>query len=292
MTAPRAAACAERIQAVLDTEPAIADGPAPAEAGRDCPAPEDAGPGGSIVEFRNVSFAYPGAEAPVLERISFKALPGTTTAIIGATGSGKSTLLNLLPRFLGTTAGQITIGGREVRDLPLATLRGLVALVPQHSYLFSGTLADNLRMGSPEATDEELWDVLATAQAAGFVRRLPQGLRSPVSQGGTNFSGGQRQRLCIARALLRRAPVYLFDDSFSALDYGTDYRLRRALEPLLRAATVLVVAERVATIVDAGLILVLENGRLVAQGSHQDLMESSPSHQEIAASQLVLKETP
>ena len=287
MTAPRAAACAERIQAVLDTEPAIADGPAPA----------DVGPGGfrtgdGTVEFRNVSFAYPGAEAPVLESISFTAVPGTTTAIIGATGSGKSTLLNLLPRFLGATEGQITIGGREVRDLPLATLRSLVALVPQHSYLFSGTLADNLRMGWPEATDEELWDVLTAAQAAGFVRRLPQGLLSPVSQGGTNFSGGQRQRLCIARALLRRAPVYLFDDSFSALDYGTDDRLRKAMEPLLRAATVLVVAERVATIVDAGLILVLENGRLVAQGTHQELLDSAPSYQEIAASQLVLEETP
>ena len=287
MTAPRAAACAERIQAVLDTEPAIADGPAPA----------DVGPGGfrtgdGTVEFRNVSFAYPGAEAPVLESISFTAVPGTTTAIIGATGSGKSTLLNLLPRFLGATEGQITIGGREVRDLPLATLRSLVALVPQHSYLFSGTLADNLRMGWPEATDEELWDVLTAAQAAGFVRRLPQGLLSPVSQGGTNFSGGQRQRLCIARALLRRAPVYLFDDSFSALDYGTDDRLRKAMEPLLRAATVLVVAERVATIVNANLILVLENGRLVAQGTHQELMDSAPSYQEIAASQLVLEETP
>jgi ATP-binding cassette subfamily B multidrug efflux pump len=282
MTAPRAAACAERIRAVLETEPAIADGPVPAES-----RPED-----GTVEFRDVSFAYPGAEAPVLESLSFRALPGTTTAIIGATGSGKSTLLNLLPRFLGTTAGQITIGGCEVRDLQLATLRSLIAVVPQHSYLFSGTLADNLRMGSPEATDEELWDVLTTAQAAGFVRRLPQGLQSPVSQGGSNFSGGQRQRLCIARALLRRAPVYLFDDSFSALDYGTDYRLRRAMEPLLRAATVLVVAERVATIVDAGLILVLENGRLVAQGTHQELMESSPSYREIAASQLVLEETP
>ncbi|CAI3797744.1 ABC transporter ATP-binding protein [Pseudarthrobacter sp. MM222] len=288
MTAPRAAACAERIRAVLDTAPAIADGPAPADAGFD-----GARPGDGTVEFRNVSFAYPGAEAPVLENVSFTAVPGTTTAIIGATGSGKSTLLNLLPRFLGTTAGQITIGGRDIRDLPLATLRGLVALVPQHSYLFSGTLADNLRMGSPEATDEELWDVLTAAQAAGFVRRLPQGLLSPVSQGGTNFSGGQRQRLCIARALLRRAAsVCLFDDSFSALDYGTDYRLRKALEPLLRAATVLVVAERVATIVDAGLILVLENGRLVAQGTHHELMESSPSYQEIAASQLVLEDTP
>jgi ATP-binding cassette subfamily B protein len=301
MTAPRAAACAERIQAVLDTEPAVADGPfaggtfaAPvAEApGPRASGPQRAGRGETAVEFRSVSFAYPGAEAPVLDSISFRAAPGTTTAVIGATGSGKTTLLNLLPRFLAASDGQISIGGRDIRELSLATLRSLIALVPQQSYLFSGTLADNLRMGAPAASDEQLWDVLATAQAAGFVRRLPLGLESPVSQGGTNFSGGQRQRLCIARALLRRAPIYLFDDSFSALDYGTDYRLRRALEPLLRSATVLVVAERVATIVDAGLILVLENGRLVAQGTHLELMESSATYQEIAASQLVLEETP
>lgn len=305
MTAPRAAACAERIQAVLDTEPAVADGasggtftggtfagPVAEGPGPRASAPQRSDRGGSAVEFRSVSFAYPGAEAPVLDSISFRAAPGTTTAVIGATGSGKTTLLNLLPRFLAATDGQITIGGRDIRELPLATLRSLIALVPQQSYLFSGTVADNLRMGAPAASDEQLWDVLATAQAAGFVRRLPLGLESPVSQGGTNFSGGQRQRLCIARAVLRRAPIYLFDDSFSALDYGTDYRLRRALEPLLRSATILVVAERVATIVDAGLILVLENGRLVAQGTHLELMESSATYQEIAASQLVLEETP
>ncbi|MEO3933196.1 ABC transporter ATP-binding protein [Micrococcaceae bacterium Sec7.4] len=279
MTAPRAAACAERIQAVLDTAPSITDGPG------------GAAPEGNAVEFRNVSFAYPGAEAPVLDGVSFTAVPGTVTAVIGATGSGKTTLLNLLPRFLEATGGAISIGGHDVRSLPLATLRNLIAVVPQHSYLFSGTLAGNLRMGAPDATDEDLWQVLGSAQAEEFVRKLPQGLQSPVSQGGTNFSGGQRQRLCIARALLREAPVYLFDDSFSALDYGTDYRLREAMGPLLRTATVLIVAERVATIVDAGLILVLEGGRLVAQGTHQQLMESSPSYQEIAASQLVLEET-
>jgi ATP-binding cassette subfamily B multidrug efflux pump len=284
-TAPRAAACAERIQAVLDTDPAIAD-PAPAAAASDPPAPVD-----NTVEFRGVSFAYPGAEAPVLDGITFTAVPGTTTAIIGATGSGKTTLLNLLPRFLDATGGEISIGGRNVRGLPLEILRGRMAMVPQQSYLFSGTLAENLRMGSPEATEEELWQVLETAQAQDFVRELPRGLDSPVSQGGTNFSGGERQRLCIARALLRAAPVCLFDDSFSAIDYGTDLRLRAAIEPLLRSATVLIVAERVATIVDAGLILVLEHGRLVAQGTHKELMESSPSYQEIAASQLVLEDT-
>ena len=279
MTAPRAAACAERIQAVLDTAPAITDGPG------------GAAPEGNAVEFRNVSFAYPGAEAPVLDGVSFTAAPGAVTAVIGATGSGKTTLLNLLPRFLEATEGEISIGGSDVRGLPLATLRSLIAVVPQHSYLFSGTLATNLRMAAPAATDADLWRVLDTAQADEFVRKLPQGLEAPVSQGGTNFSGGQRQRLCIARALLRPAPVYLFDDSFSALDYGTDYRLREAMAPLLRAATVLVVAERVATIVDAGLILVLEDGRVVAQGTHHQLMESSPSYQEIAASQLILEET-
>lgn len=296
-TAPRAAACAERIREVLETVPAIADpavaGTAAAPASARAALP-DAGavPSSCTVEFRNVTFAYPGAEAPVLDGVSFTAVPGTTTAIIGATGSGKTTLLNLLPRFLDATGGEISLGGRDVRALPLGFLRAHMSLVPQQSYLFSGTLAANLRFGSPAAGDEELWAVLRTAQAEDFVRALPDGLDSPVSQGGTNFSGGQRQRLCIARALLRAAPVYLFDDSFSALDYGTDARLREAIEPLLRSATVLIVAERVATIMDAGLILVLEDGRLVAQGTHKELMGSSPSYQEIAASQLVLEETP
>ena len=280
MTAPRAAACAERIQAVLDTAPAITDGPGSAT-------PED-----HAVEFRNVSFAYPGAETPVLDGVSFTAATGTVTAVIGATGSGKTTLLNLLPRFLAATGGHISIGGCDIRGLSLETLRNLIAVVPQHSYLFSGTLAENLRMAAPAATDEDLWCALGSAQAEEFVRMLPEGLEAPVSQGGTNFSGGQRQRLCIARALLRKAPVYLFDDSFSALDYGTDSRLRAAIGPLLRSATVLIVAERVATIVDAGLILVLEDGRLVAQGTHHQLMASSRSYREIAASQLVLEETP
>ena len=293
MTAPRAAACAERIREVLDTEPAIAD---PATPAGNAPAGSaTAGkmpPSGSTVEFRNVSFAYPGAEAPVLDGVSFTARAGTTTAIIGATGSGKTTLLNLLPRFLDATAGGISIGGRNVRAMPLQALRDLIAMVPQQSYLFTGTVADNLRLGSPAAGEPELWQALETAQAADFVRALPLGLEAPVSQGGTNFSGGERQRLCIARALLKNAPVYVFDDSFSALDYGTDVRLRAAIEPLLRSATVLIVAERVATIVDAGLILVLEDGRVVAQGTHSELMQSSPSYQEIADSQLVLEETP
>ena len=302
MTAPRAAACAERIRAVLDTEPAIADPAVPAVPARAAGtaatgrsgAPADAGATGrsGAVEFRNVSFAYPGAEAPVLDGVSFTARAGTTTAIIGATGSGKTTLLNLLPRFLDATAGEISIGGDNVRTMPLDVLRGLMAIVPQQSYLFAETVAENLRLGAPAASETELWQALEAAQAAEFVRALPLGLETPVSQGGTNFSGGERQRLCIARALLKRAPAYLFDDSFSALDYGTDVRLRAAIEPLLRSATVLIVAERVSTIVDAGLILVLEGGRVVAQGTHSELMESSPSYQEIAASQLVLEEAP
>ena len=293
MTAPRAAACAERIREVLDTEPAIADPATPAGTVSAGTAPTGkTAHSGSTVEFRNVSFAYPGAEAPVLDGVSFTARTGTTTAIIGATGSGKTTLLNLLPRFLDPTKGGISIGGRNVRTMPLEALRDLIAIVPQQSYLFTGTVADNLRLGSPAAHEPELWQALEAAQAADFVRALPLGLEAPVSQGGTNFSGGERQRLCIARALLKNAPVYVFDDSFSALDYGTDVRLRAAIEPLLRSATVLIVAERVSTIVDAALILVLEDGHVVAQGTHSELMEASPSYQEIADSQLVLEETP
>ena len=292
MTAPRASACAERIREVLDTEPAIADPVDSPETPAGAAGPGNTAAPGNTVEFRNVSFAYPGAEAPVLDGATFTAAPGTTTAIIGATGSGKTTLLNLLPRFLDATGGEISIGGRTVRSMPLDVLRGMIAMVPQQSYLFSGTVAENLRLGSPTADDQEMWKALRAAQADDFIGALPLGLEAPVSQGGTNFSGGERQRLCIARALLKDSPVYLFDDSFSALDYGTDVKLRSAIEPLLQSATVLIVAERVSTIVDAGLILVLEGGRLVAQGTHSELMESSPSYREIAASQLVLEEAP
>lgn len=283
MTAPRAAACAERIQTVLETRPAIAD-PAISRAGL----PHAQRTAGGTVEFRDVTFAYPGAEAPVLDRISFTASPGTFTAIIGSTGSGKSTLLNLLPRFLDATSGEVLIGGHNVKSLPLHFLRNSLSLVPQRAYLFSGTVAENLRIAAPDAGDDDLFRALRTAQAEDFVRDLPHGLHAPVSQGGTNFSGGQRQRLCIARALLRDAPVYLFDDSLSALDHTTDARLREALTPLTRRSTVIIVAERIATILDAGLILVLDNGRLVAQGTHSELMRTSTVYQEIAASQLAL----
>ncbi|WP_436976228.1 ABC transporter ATP-binding protein [Pseudarthrobacter phenanthrenivorans] len=287
MTAPRAAVCAERIQAVLDTDPSVTT----ASRAQQQPMPDAAGRPAPLM-FHDVAFSYPGAEAPVLADVSFTAAPGTTTAIVGATGSGKTTLLNLIPRFLDPTAGRITLGGHDIRDLPLDQLRAAMAVVPQHSHLFTGTIADNLRMADPQATDDELWDALETAQTMRFMRDLPLGLATPVGQGGASLSGGQRQRLCIARALLRRAPLCLFDDSFSSLDYDTDTRLRQALDQVLAAATVVVVAERIATVEDADLILVLDGGRLVAQGTHQDLLETSATYREIAESQLALDGAP
>jgi ATP-binding cassette subfamily B multidrug efflux pump len=241
-----------------------------------------------VVQFSRVGFSHPGAEAPVLGEISFTAVPGTTTAIVGSTGSGKSTLLNLIPRFLDSTAGTISLDGADIKDLPLDTLRGAMSIVPQHSHLFTGTIADNLRMAAPDATDAELWEALEAAQTMRFMRELPLGLATPVGQGGTNLSGGQRQRLCITRALLRKSPLYLFDDSFSALDYDTDTRLRQVLAARLSAATVIVVAERISAVENADLILVLDNGHLVAQGTHPELLESSSTYREIADSQLAL----
>jgi ATP-binding cassette subfamily B multidrug efflux pump len=285
-TAPRAAVCAERIQDVLDVTPALGL-PAPAQA-----APKPGAPGGGGVEFSHVWFAYPGAESPVLADISFTAVPGTTTAIIGATGSGKTTLLNLLPRFLNATSGEVRLGGTDVLTLPAGRLRERISVVPQHSYLFSGTVASNLRMAAPEATEDELWQALQLARAEDFVRRLPDGLHAAVAQGGAGLSGGQRQRLCIARAMLRAADLYLFDDSFSALDYATEAAVREAIAPVLEAATVLMVAERIPTIMGADRILVLEEGRLVAQGTHAELLGSSPTYREIAESQLALDEQP
>lgn len=287
-TAPRAAVCAERIQAVLDTEPSIADPGATAVTPVRTAEPRAAA---GTVKFRDVGFVYPGAEKPVLAGISFTARPGTTTAIIGATGSGKTTLVNLLPRFLDPAHGTVSLGGVDIATLPLDQLRGRISLVPQHSHLFGGSVARNLRVGGPDATDAELWEALEAAQADVFVRELDGGLDAPLSQGGANLSGGQRQRLCIARALLRHAEVYLFDDSFSALDYGTDHRLRRALQPLLADATVVVVAERVASIADADTILVLEEGRVTAQGSHEALLAGSAAYRDIAASQLILADS-
>ncbi|TWD56231.1 ATP-binding cassette subfamily B protein [Arthrobacter sp. AG367] len=305
MTAPRAAVCAERIQAVLDTEPSVGD-PGNHTAASDRAASDRAAsdkaaappPPGAVLPgrqatlaFQDVAFSYPGAEAPVLADISFTAAPGTTTAIVGSTGSGKTTLLNLIPRFLDPTHGRITLAGHDIRHLPLDQLRAAMAIVPQHSHLFTGTIADNLRMADPDATDQELWAVLEAAQTMRFMRDLPLGLATPVGQGGASLSGGQRQRLCIARALLRKAPLYLFDDSFSALDYDTDTRLRRALDQALAAATVIIVAERISAVEDADLILVLDDGRLVAQGTHRELLETSATYREIAESQLALDGT-
>lgn len=309
MTAPRAAVCAERIQEVLDVEPAIAGPALPVAAagafptraaaagtgGTDRAASGDADDGSvaaGTVEFRNVVFAYPGAETPVLAGISFTARPGSTTAIIGSTGSGKSTLLNLLPRFLDAVDGEIRLGGRNIRTFQLDDLRARMAIVPQQAYLFSGTVAGNLRMAAPRAPDEDLWQALRRAQADEFVRNLPGGLNAAVGQGGAGLSGGQRQRLCIARAILRKAELFLFDDSFSALDYATEARVRRALVPALDSAAVIIVAERVASIMDAGQILVLNEGRLVAQGTHRDLLQTSRTYREIAGSQLALDELP
>ena len=286
MTAPRAAACAERLSAVLDATPSVRDYKAPHGSSQGSPVE-----GGSVT-FRNVGFSYPGAENPVLEDISFTAAPGTTVAIVGSTGSGKSTLLGLVPRFLDSTAGTISIGGRNICSMPLDVLRRSMAVVPQRSHLFSGTIADNLRVAAPEATEGQLWEAMETAQAAGFVRAMPLGLDTEVGQGGTTLSGGQRQRLCIARALLRRVPVYLFDDSFSALDFATEARVRDALELALDGAVVIVVAERISTVAGAGQILVLDDGRLVAEGTHLQLLETSATYREIAESQLALDDAP
>lgn len=301
MTAPRASVCAERLIAVLETEPSVQEEPSLLQDPSFQDSTEHQGFGGAnlkpafdggSVTFRNVSFAYPGAETPVLEHISFTARAGTSLAIVGSTGSGKSTLLSLIPRFLEATAGTITIAGRNIRSVPLDLLRRNMAVVPQHSHLFSGTIASNLRNAVPDATEHQLWEALDLAQAGRFVRALPLGLDTDVGQGGTNLSGGQRQRVCIARAVLRPAPVYLFDDSFSALDFGTEDKLRNALATALDGALVILVAERIATIAGADQILVLDDGRLVAQGTHRQLLETSATYREIAASQLALEDVP
>ncbi len=279
MMIPRAMVCAERIGEVIDTTPSMKEkatgGPTPAD---------------GTVEFRNVSFGYQGAETPVLRDLSFVARPGQTTAIIGATGTGKSTLLNLVPRLYDVSEGELLVGGVPVKELSREALSQTIASVPQRPYLFSGTIASNLRFGAQEATEAELWDALEIAQGADFVSEREHGLDSAVSQGGTNVSGGQRQRLCIARAIVSRPSVYLFDDSFSALDVATDARLRAALVEPTRDATVIIVAQRVSTITGADQILVLDDGRIVAQGTHEELLESSSTYQEIVASQLTAEE--
>lgn len=272
--APRAAVSAERIQEVLTTDPSVVP---PAH-----PVREQRTPG--TLEFRDVSFAYPGAEEPVLHNISFQTFPGETTAVIGSTGSGKTTLVNLVARLFDATEGSVLIGGVDVRELDPDVLWNRIGLVPQRAYLFSGTVASNLRYGRPEATEEELWTALEVADASGFVTAMG-GLNGRISQGGSNVSGGQRQRLSIARALTRRPDVYIFDDSFSALDLATDARVRSALGPYTTGAAVLTVAQRVSTIIHAKRIIVLEDGRAVGIGSHDELLETCPTYAEIVASQ-------
>ncbi|NQD86651.1 ABC transporter ATP-binding protein [Paenarthrobacter sp. CM16] len=280
MMIPRASVCADRIGEVLDVEPSIHNPGSPV-----VPAEKK-----GRVEFRDVTFKYPGAEAPVLSNISFTAEPGKTLAIIGSTGAGKTTLVSLLPRLYDVASGDVLLDGVPVTDMDASEITSRVSAVPQKPYLFSGTIEHNLRFGKPDATDEELWEALETAQAKGFVEEKSSGLNRRIAQGGTNVSGGQRQRLSIARALVTKPNVYLFDDSFSALDVATDARLRKALKAKTRDATVIIVAQRVSTIADADEILVLDNGRIVDRGTHDELLETSPTYQEIVESQLSVEE--
>jgi ATP-binding cassette subfamily B protein len=274
--APRAAVCAERINEVLDTDSTIVTSPT---AQRELPRL-------GRVELRDVGFGYPGAAEPVLTGISLTAQRGQTTAIIGSTGSGKTTLLSLIPRLFDATGGAVLVDGVDVRDVEPEVLWSRMGLVPQRPFLFSGTVATNLRFSKPDASDNELWDALRIAQGADFVAAMPGGLDAPISQGGTNVSGGQRQRLAIARALVRKPSILLFDDSFSALDLATDARLRAALAPHTADATVFIVAQRVSTIMTADQILVLEDGHTVGLGHHDDLLGTCPTYREIVDSQL------
>ncbi len=278
--APRSAVSADRILEVLDTEPTVAPPTDPVS-------PQELT---GVVEFRDVTFTYPGAEDPVLANVSFTLAPGRTTAIIGSTGSGKSTLVNLIPRLYDVSGGEVLVDGVDVRHLDPDALWSRIGLVPQKPYLFSGTVASNLLYGRPDATPEQMWEALRIAQAADFVEKLDGGLAAHISQGGTNVSGGQRQRLSIARALVKKPAVYVFDDSFSALDVATDARLRAALTPATADRATLIVAQRVATIRGADEILVLEHGRIVGRGTHEELLAGNATYQEIVDSQLSAEE--
>jgi ATP-binding cassette subfamily B protein len=276
---PRAAVSSGRIREVLDTEPTIHDPADPV-------APSTDGPERGVVEFVDVEFRYHGAEQPVLRGISFRAEPGKTTAIVGSTGSGKSTLVNLIPRFHDVTAGAVLVDGVDVRAMNREDLWERIGVIPQKAFLFSGTVGSNLRFGKADATDDELWRALEIAQGKDFVSEMDGGLDAPIAQGGTNVSGGQRQRLSIARAIVKDAPVYVFDDSFSALDFATDARLRAALDRELGGATVIIVAQRVGTILNADQIIVLDDGAVVGIGTHRELLATNETYREIVYSQL------
>ena len=278
---PRASVSAERINEILQTEVQVKDSDHPTHLSQ---------PVKGVVEFRDVSFRYPGADADVLEHVSFVARPGQTTAFIGSTGSGKSTLINLIPRFHDVSEGSITLDGVDIRDLPQKELRDAIGYVPQKGLLLRGTVESNLRYGNPDASQDTIDTSARIAQASEFISHLDQGMQTPISQGGTNVSGGQRQRLSIARALAKEAPVYIFDDTFSALDFKTDAQLRAALKEYTTQATVLIVAQRVSTILDADQILVLDQGKVVGCGTHQELMRTCKTYQEIAQSQLSKEE--
>ncbi|GAA3862990.1 ABC transporter ATP-binding protein [Leifsonia kafniensis] len=279
MMIPRAVVCAERIQDVLSTE-----------SSQLIPDASVATPAVGLVEFRNVTFGYPGAERPVLDNVSFTAEPGKTTAIVGSTGAGKTSLINLIPRLYDPQQGEVLIDGVPVSSLTRAQVSSVVGLVSQKPYLFSGTIASNLRFGRASATDDDLWEALRVAQGEDFVRNKAKGLDDPISQGGTNVSGGQRQRLCIARALVAKPRVYLFDDSFSALDVSTDARLREALGEVTGDATVIIVAQRVSSITDADQILVVDDGVIVGRGTHEELVERNETYRQIVESQLSVQE--
>ena len=276
---PRAAVSAGRISEVLDTAPSIHDPDAPV-------VPDTTGPERGVVEFRGVEFRYPGAQEPVLHDISFRAEPGRTTAIVGSTGSGKSTLINLIPRFYDATSGAVLVDGVDIRTMDREDLWAQIGVIPQKAFLFGGTVSSNLRFGKADATDDELWHALEIAQGRDFVSEMDGGLEAPITQGGSNVSGGQRQRLAIARAVVKDAPIYVFDDSFSALDFATDARLRAALERELGGATVIIVAQRVGTILNADRIIVMDAGRIVGSGTHRQLLETNETYREIVYSQL------
>jgi len=277
---PRASACAERITEVLDTRPAIANPDQPV-----FPTTRT-----GEIALQNATFSYPGAEQPVLQDVSFTAPHGTTTAVVGSTGSGKSTLLSLICRLYDVTAGTVRVDGVDIRDRDIEELWSSIGLVPQRGYLFTGTVAENLSYGATggqELTEDDMWEALRVAAAADFVRAHPDGLQMPVAQGGINFSGGQRQRLAIARAVIRRPAIYLFDDAFSALDVHTDARVRAALREVSGEATVVIVSQRISTVTDADQVIVVEDGRIVGIGTHDTLLADCPTYAEFAESQSV-----